>query len=105
MNNTMKNITKANKKLVKNISKTAKKNPNAAVAVGGATAMATAGFAAVVARKITKIMWRRAFMKKPLPINTTTNPTATTPTTNPTTTTPADNQQQAPVADADQQQQ
>ena len=103
MNNTMKNITKANKKLVKNISKTAKKNPNAAVAVGGATAMATAGFAAVVARKITKIMWRRAFMKKPLPINTTTNPTATTPTTNPTTTTPADNQQQAPVADDQQQ--
>ena len=95
MNNTMKNITKANKKLVKNISKTAKKNPNAAVAVGGATAMATAGFAAVVARKITKIMWRRAFMKKPLPINTTTNPT---------TTTPADNQQQAPVADDQQQQ-
>ena len=103
MNNTMKNITKANKKLVKNISKTAKKNPNAAVAVGGATAMATAGFAAVVARKTTKIMWRRAFMKKPLPINTTTNPTATTPTTNPTTTTPADNQQQAPVADDQQQ--
>ena len=95
MNNTMKNITKANKKLVKNISKTAKKNPNAAVAVGGPTAMATAGFAAVVARKITKIMWRRAFMKKPLPINTTTNPT---------TTTPADNQQQAPVADDQQQQ-
>ena len=104
MNNTMKNITKANKKLVKNISKTENKNPNAAVAVDDATDMATAGFAAVVDRKITKIMWRRAFMKKPLPINTTTNPTATTPTTNPTTTTPAENQQQAPVADDQQQQ-
>lgn len=93
MNNTMKNITKANKKIVKNITKTARKNPNAAVAIGATGVAATAGLAAGLVTKVTTIMWRRAFMKKPLrPLPNTT----TTPTT-------ADNQQ-APVADDQQQQ-
>lgn len=94
MNNTMKTITRANKKIVKNITKTARKNPNAAVAIGATGVAATAGLAAGLVTKVTTIMWRRAFMKKPLrPL-----PNTTAPTT-------ADNNQQAPVADADQQQQ
>ena len=101
MNNTMKTITRANKKIVKNITKTARKNPNAAVAIGATGVAATAGLAAGLVTKVTTIMWRRAFMKKPLrPLASTT----TAPTTNPTTTpTTADNQQ-APVADDQQQQ-
>lgn len=93
MNNTMKTITRANKKIVKNITKTARKNPNAAVAIGATGVAATAGLAVGLVTKVTTIMWRRAFMKKPLrPLpNTTTAPTI------------ADNQQ-APVADDQQQQ-
>ena len=94
----MKTITRTNKKIVKNITKTARKNPNAAVAIGATGVAATAGLAVGLVTKVTSIMWRRAFMKKPLrPLpNTTTNPTATTAPT-------ADNQQ-APVADDQQQQ-
>ena len=96
MKNTfVKTMTKTNKDIVKKTTKFAKKNPNTAVAIGATGAVATAGLAAVVVQKITKIMWRRAFMKNPLrPLpNTTTNPT-TTPTTNPTTTPAAADDQQ-----------
>ena len=102
MNNTMKTITRANKKIVKNITKTARKNPNAAVAIGATGVAATAGLAAGLVTKVTTIMWRRAFMKKPLrPLP---NTTTAAPTTNPTATPTADNNQQAPVADDQQQQ-
>ena len=89
----MKNITKTNKRIVKSVTKTAKKNPNAAVAIGAAGAAATASLAAGLVTKVTTIMWRRAFMKKPL-----------RPLPNTTTATPTADNQQAPVADDQQQQ-